>query len=228
MSTRSRPGKAAGLLLAAMTAGAVTPAKSGEIKPYIWSFAKPSNSKYEMTVGARLPVLGQPEFGSDVTLPSALPRDSLNAPRSYVPSGTLWSKLRFSDNRKLFGLDDTGLTMRYDPQTDAATSELSAGKTFSLTGLLDFTLRDSYALSADRFEPETLSWNTKKAIELSVKSTKTKFTAAFNASLDDAAWHSSLSMEQPVSQTFRLQASVEDLQAETPTSVFRARFSRAW
>jgi len=229
--TQAITGKTAVLLLAAIAGGAaaaVGPAKSGEMKPYIWSFSKPSNSKYEMTVGARLPVAGHPEFGSDVTLPSALPRHTLNAARSYVPSGTLWSKIRFSDDRKLLGLDETDVTVRYDPQTDAASSRLSAGKTFNVTEKLDFTLRDSYSISADRFEPGTMDWNTTKSVELSLRPTKTRLSAVLNTSKDDTVWHSSLSLEQPVSRTIRLKASLQELQTETPTSVFKARFSRIW
>ena len=158
---------------AAAASATVTPVHAENIKPYVWSFSKPSESSYNMTVGAQLPVPGRPAFGSDINMPAALPRHVLNAPRSYVPSGTLWTRLRFEDDYKLAGMDETDLTLRFDP-------------------------------------------------------TATVLAAEFNNSKDDAVWHSSVSLQQPLTKAFTLRASIREIQTQNPSSVFKARYSRTW
>jgi|GEM_PF-3398567 len=203
-------------------------ARCDEFKPYVWDFSRPSQANYHVTVGAQLPVIGKPAFGSDVTLPSALPKHTLNPPRSYAPTGKFWSRIRFSGDEKLWGLDSTDVVMRYDPEVEFSSMEMSASKRLTLTEALKLTLRDAYSFSTDRFDTEDVGWNTTKSVQLSLGPTQTTLGVAVSTSKNDDIWHSSLSLEQPLGKAIRLHAGVAELQSETRNSVFGARFSRNW
>ncbi|TYC48311.1 hypothetical protein FMN50_27420 [Rhodobacterales bacterium] len=208
---------------------AVTPVRAGDFKPYVWAFSKPSQAKYHMSFGAQLPFAGRLAFGSDLDLPSALPRHVMNAPRSYVPSGTFWTRLRFAGEQKLPGLDETAFTMRYDPLSDFTSTHVSAGKRFNFADRFDLTFRDTYSFSTAQFDTEDIDWNTTKTVEFSLKKTRTRFSAAVNtARSEEGVWHSRLAIDQPVSRSVSLHASIAEVQTDTPSSVFRARFTRSW
>ena len=213
---------------AAAASATVTPVYAENVKPYVWSFSKPSESSYNMTVGAQLPVPGRPAFGSDINMPAALPRHVLNAPRSYVPSGTLWTRLRFEDDYKLAGMDETDLTLRFDPDSDLASTRFTAGKKIKLTRHANLLLRDSYSFRTPGFETNDIDWITTKSVEVSLGPTATVLAAEFNNSKDDAVWHSSVSLQQPLTKAFTLRASIREIQTQNPSSVFKARYSRTW
>lgn len=231
LTCQQATGSTKGLFVAVATGALIslTPGNADDFKPYVWSFSKPSQANYHMTFGAQLPGPGQFAFGSDLDLPSALPRHVLNAPRSYVPSGTFWTRIRFADEYRLPGLDETDLTMRYNPLTDSTSTEVRAGKRFTVTERIDLTLRDSYSFSTAQFDTDEIDWNTTKSVEFSLKTTRTRFSAALNtAKADEGIWHSTFSVQQPVTKAISLQASIQEAQTATPTSVIQARFSRAW
>lgn len=208
-------------------------AHAGDFKPYVWSFSKPSPGRYHAIVGARLPVPGRPAFGSDVNLPSALPAHSMNPPRTYIPSGTFWSKIEFSGEERLLGLDTSGVTMRYDPERTFSSMNMSASKDISLTKTLKLSLRDAYAffaptLASGSFDTEDIGWDTTKSLQLSTSVTRTKFAAAVNTSKRAETWRARFSVEQPVGKAIRLNVAVTGLETQEPRSRFQARFSRRW
>ncbi|MCX2721452.1 hypothetical protein [Roseibium salinum] len=209
-------------------------AHAGDFKPYyVWSFSKPSPAKYRAKIGARLPVLGRPAFGSDLNLPSALPDHPMNPPRTYIPSGTFWSSVEFSGEEKLLGLDTTGVTMRYDPAHEFSSMDMSARKVIRLTEALKLSVRDAYtfhsrSLASGRFDAQEVGWNTTKSLELSTTRTRTRFAAAMNTSKHADNWRARFSVEQPLGKAIRLSAAVTGLETQDPTSRFQARFSRRW